>query len=298
MKEILILLYLVFGYVVNAQIIDNRGCKAFTDDPFFDIQFIKKNKVKSITGSISTKTKYGIITPNGLTTYFDFDKDGKQVTYYNTFHKGNSFDTTVVKFTYNDSNKLLVKRRNDNYGFYSYTYSYDSSGNKTGEKYCRDENLGASKHEFKLGKQYIIIDERYKVEQVSATQKKVVYFNNYGKSYQEKLMNYDKKGYLISEEKTLLRSKKKNKTEYEYDYKGYVIKKTETSSVAGNFEEVHEYEYDKIGNLTSEKIYRNGKHKTTKTFLYYDTMLLKAIILKDISSENLTITKYKYQHHK
>jgi len=292
-------LILVIGVFVSqglmGQIIDNRDCDAFSDDPFFNEKFIRVNKIKSMKGSISTKNKLQPIQTRGLITYYGFNEDGKLVEQYSTRLKTpTNIDTTFIRYKYNDLNKIAVKRLNDNYGFYSYNYEYDSAGNVVAEEYCRDQNIGKSPIEFELGKQTIIVSETFKNVWVNDKELKRVYYNNYGKPYQEKYQRWDDKGYLIEEETVLLLNRKRNITKYVYDAKGYVVKRTQNSNVTGNSELISEYTYDEVGNLLEINEYRNGRHITKKEVLYTESMLVKAVIILDISSEYMTLIKYEY----
>ena len=193
---------------------------------------------------------------------------------------------------------LLIKRRNDSYGFYSYNYEYDSTGQTTSEKYCRDENTGPSKHHFELGKQYIIVSESFKNEWLSDLELKKTYYNNYGRPYQEKYTRWNEMGYLVEEETVLLMNSKRNKTKYEYDEKGQVVAKIHSSNITGNSELRYEYLYDEVGNLMESNEYRNGKHITKRTVIYEEkTMLMKAIIVKDVATEYMSIVRYYYEFY-
>ena len=284
---------------VNAQIIDNSECKAFSDEPFFNEVFIKNNKVKSIRGSIQTKKKLQAMQTRGLETYYKFTDEGELDYQYKTRVKsGGKKDTTIVTYLYDDLGRLNIKRRNDSYGFYSYNYEYDSTGELSSEKYCRDKNVGPSKHEFELGKQYVIVSETFENQRYGDTMLVRRFFNNYGRPYQEKTFKWDDKGYLKSEETFLLLNRKRNKTTYEYNAQGQVVRKVQSSNVTKNSELVFEYTYDEVGNLLECDEYRDGVHITKREVLYDKaTMLMKAIIVVDVSTEYMSLVKYEYEYY-
>ena len=278
-----------------SQIIDNRGCKAFSDDPFFNETFVRINNLKAMKGTISTKNKLRPIQTRGLTTYYSFDRAGHLDMQYSTrFKTPSDMDTSFVRYYYSDDDQISLKRLNDNYGFYSYHYNYDSTGQICSEEYCRDENVGSSPEDFKLGKQTIIVSETFKNIWINDQELKRVYYNNYGKPYQEKYQRWDDKGYLIEEEIVLLLSRKRNVITYTYNEKGHVVKRVRKSNVTGNSELQSEYKYDGVGNLIEINEYRNGKHILKKEVLYNDSMLIKAIISFDVATEFMTIIKFEY----
>ena len=55
------------------QMLDNSDCAAFSGEPFFYTEFIRSNKIKSITGVVSTKADLQVIKSKGLVTKFFFD---------------------------------------------------------------------------------------------------------------------------------------------------------------------------------------------------------------------------------
>ncbi len=281
----------------STQILDNRDCSAFTDEPFFNKQFIQINHVKAIKGRIKTKRKLHPIQDKGLETYYGFDEAGILTHQYKTRFKSSKKDTTMVTYVYDDSNRVVVKRLNDSYGFYSYNYTFDDQGQVASEKYCRDENIGSSKVDFKLGKQTIIVSENFKNEWMNDTLMKKRYFNNYGRPYQEKYYYWDDKGYLKEEETMLLLNSKRNKVSYVYNEKGLVVEKIQSSNVTGNSTLKHEYTYDDVGNLTQIDEYRNNKHVTKREIVYKDNMLLEAVIVWDVATEFMTIVSYDFEFY-
>ncbi|NBX79445.1 MAG: hypothetical protein EBQ94_03545 [Flavobacteriales bacterium] len=53
--------FFIFAFSSKAQMINNFEGKAFTDAPYFNVDFIKANKIKSITGHYSRKKDGGMI---------------------------------------------------------------------------------------------------------------------------------------------------------------------------------------------------------------------------------------------
>ena len=60
----------------NAQILGVNQ-PLFSDLPFFNADFIKVNRIKSITGSISSKKVKDVIRSKGLKTHYTFNQDGR-----------------------------------------------------------------------------------------------------------------------------------------------------------------------------------------------------------------------------
>lgn len=286
-----------FYFVSNAQLILNNNCQAFTDYNFFNSEFVKKNKIKFIEGRTSTKKENDIIRENDIVCLYEFNAKGLLIKQMYSHHAtGYRTDTTTIIYYYDSLDRLVTKRQNDNYSFYSYNFSYDSLGNIIKETYCRDENIGPNKKEFKLGNQYEIIAESYSYK-VQNEKKIKTYYNNYGKEYQLKEYFYNSLNYLI-EEKTFytLTSRQTSHVKYEYNEKGFAIAKTESDNDAPV--SIFTYEYDKIGNLTVFESFLDNSEVFHKELLYDNTsMLLNATITKDLRTNLITIVKYSYSFY-
>lgn len=282
----------------HSQIIDNREGTAFTDDNFFSRDFIKSNKIKSIHGKVSTKRENEAMYEKDQFNYYEFDSEGRITVIMSTFTSlGNSKDTGIVNFVYNDKGQLVTKRRSDNYGFYSYNYEYDSAGRVTKETYCRDENAGKSKYHFVLGKQFIISSESYTYHQYVDRQYVRKYYNNYGALYQERYSYYDLNNYHTEDIYRLTLSGKESKTTYGYDEKGRLNKKTDVSYIFGYSETSDTYKYDALGNLEEHSSFRNAEQKVLRSMLYdQKTMLLSAQVMKDFDTGLIYVIRYSYNY--
>lgn len=292
------LLFFCIQYT-SAQIIDNKNCTAFTEDNFFNSRFIKLNKIKSIKGKISTKRENERIFEKNLFHYYEFDSSGHIITYMTTFSIwGNNIDTTAIYYEYNEKGLLKTKRRNDNNGFYSYNYEYDSLGRIISETYCRDENCSPSKYKFQQGQRYIINAEKYTYHTNGLGQLVKSYINNYDKVYQEKISISNKLGYLTEDILRLTLSGRETRITYEYDELGRPIKKKELAGIINPVEIITTYKYDAVGNLEEENVYKNGKHISIRSVVYDKyTMIMNALVMKDMETNLIYIVRYSYDFY-
>jgi hypothetical protein len=286
-----ILFFTSSGY---AQILDINK-PLFSDLPFFNTEFIKANKIKSITGSISSKKVKDIIRTKGLDYSYQFNEDGTLKTQFSSYLKIGLKDSTLISYTYNDKGNVAISRKSDSYGYFSYHYTYDSLDNIILQTYCRDENKYASKNKFELTKKYTITSDSFSYQKLSDTQFKKTYYNGYGKIFKEQTDYYNQYGYLIEEYSKFIIGNNKKKITYEYDEKGRLHKKHIYFNIAEDKKTTEIYTYDEIGNVLDIKTFDNEKHVSTKQFLYdKKTMLLTAQIIQEIESVFIRIIQYEY----
>ncbi len=294
-KSAFILSFISISVFSSSQIIDNSKSTAFTDEPFFNTEFIKRNKIKSITGKVSQKRELQPIVDIGIEYYYQFDSLGNTTMILSTYNTYNHKDSIIVTFEYDAKGNIITRRRNDSYGFYSYNYKYDSLNRIIEETYCRDENCGPNRFKFKLGQQFSISTEKYSYVEKSAKENIREYKNYYGNVYQEKIYLKNDLGFLTEEITRITLNGRETKIVYEWDDKGRVAKKTDISEFMGKTEISNAFQYDDFGNLTEEMIYRNDKLTTLRSMIYDKVSgLLTAHVAKDMTSEVITIVKYEY----
>jgi len=285
--------------VLHAQIIDNRYGTAFSEENFFNSDFIRNNKIKIIRGQVSTKRDNEGIIERDQFVHYEFDAKGRLTVMMSTFASyATNKDTTIMYFVYDGRGNLITKRHNDNFGFYSYNYEYDSLNRVVRETYCREENLGPDRYHFALGKQFVISSETYAYHQYVKDQKVKKFYNNYDKLYQETFSYFNDLGYLSEQITRLTLSGKETKIAFEYNEHGLVSKKSDISYIFGYNAIINTFTYDKHGNMEEMTTFHNDK-KTTLRSIVYDrvTMLMSAQVMKDFETGLIYILKYSYQYH-
>ncbi len=274
--------------------IENSKCHAFTDEPFFDQLFIQRNKIKTITGHISTKKELKVIKESKQITKYEFDTKGRLKNQFGSFNTSGIQDTTFITYLYDNRNNLTTKRTNDAYGFYSYRYTFNKENRVTSKTYSREENAGSSRYDFVLGKRYTIVKETYSYVVNDSVIRKSVY-NNHNRIYQKIIYHYSNLKLLTSETSQYVISRKKSKTTYKYNDLSQVTEKKVVLDVkTPNEYKLTKYRYDVIGNLEYIDEYTNDKHILHKEVLYdKSTYLIKALLIQDKATKFITIIKFK-----
>ena len=267
----------------------------FSDQPFFNPDFVRINSIQSITGSISTKKVKDIIRTTGNHSHYTFNESGMLNSQLSSKVANGRKDSSITFYEYNVKGLIDTKRKSEGSGYYSYQYRYDNSNHIIAQTYCRDENKFGKKTQFELKKRYIIKTDSFSYEQFSPEQSKQIFYNHYGKKYKVQINSYESLGYLTEEYTKFIIGNTKTKVSYEYDKYGRLSKKHFTTNFSAQKKTTEIYSYDEIGNILDIKYFDMDIHKSTKQFLYDDkTMLLSAIIDQEVASHFLKIIKYDY----
>ena len=287
------LLLLFITQLAKGQLIENSLSNAFTDDPFFNTEIVKLNKLRSLHGTISTKKELSSIKKSGKSQHFKFNEKGNLIQQYSTFFRKGKRDTTFILYNYDKKGNLISKRTNDVNGFYSYNFEFNDQNDIIKKTYCRDVNKLNSRSNFVLEKQFVVIKEGYSyIKKDTVIIKNVL--NNNGLPYQQIQYTYNALGYLTSEIKKLIINNKKTTIIYTYNSHGLLASKEISNSQQKHNIKKTTFLYDKLGNLIELNYFKNDKHITHKEILYDEkTFLLKALIVQDVETNFIKIVKFK-----
>lgn len=282
------LIFISFSFSIQAQMMTNPSGELVMDHPYFNPDFIKRNKVKSISGYFSNKKELDIIRPTTDIYGYEFNSIGQLTQMYKTQFN----DTIVTLYDYNPNGLVTHIRKSDKNGFYSYVYEYDSLNRIISKEYRRDLNKTGNRLNFELDKSYSISKETYTYEQTTIGLKKQ-YYNSRDKLYQTEFILTDSNGYLIQTESHLVTGSGHSKVNYIYGDKGLLIQKTSDTYLTKRTTTELLFEYDENENLLAQHYYRDGEYITEFQILYnHETMLLKAILSRDVATNYIQILKF------
>jgi ABC-type antimicrobial peptide transport system permease subunit len=238
------------------------------------------------------------ITREGTIEKYLFDKRGQLIERIKTFRmRGGMIDTTQDYFSYNDLEHLVAQTTYNVGGYNATRYEYDENGRLQKESYLRGENTASYSYQLQKGRETIIKEETFTYEELSDTSYKRVYLNSAGKPYREMVVTTNNLGQVLSEITRYYLTNKKHSITYQYDAKGRLNKIIDYSNLLGVQTTTYEFGYDEYDNLYSSKVYKDGKLKQSKEFLYdVQTFLLKAQLTKDESTNTIRIVQYEYEY--
>ncbi|MBI1838250.1 MAG: hypothetical protein HYR91_13395 [Flavobacteriia bacterium] len=284
-----VLLILFFTVEAYSQILDNKQGSAFTDKPFFNETFIRKNKIKKMTGKYTVKKPGDVMRPTEFKYVFYFDTLGHVTSTFETKNENGFKDTIINIYEYSSENLLAIHWRNDSHGFTSKHYKYDSLKRIVSEETRRDILDVNGKVE-----QSIILNlETMKYETYPNQIKKTIY-NSYNLPYMEVYSTFNADGYLLEIEERLKMTSSSIKFIYEYNSKGLISSIKTTSEIEGKIAEEITFKYDVFGDLSEKEIYKNGQHMTDIQVIYNeDTKLLSSVLTRDVSTNYIYILRFQ-----
>jgi hypothetical protein len=271
-----------------AQMLDNRDGNAFTEHPFFNVEFIKQNKIKTISGSYTYKKPGETIKNTGFKQWYQFDSLGRLIYSYETRKDDGSKDTTKNRYVYASDGRIMIHKKGDGKGYSSSQYSFDEKGRLIKETFFR-EYIDS----FGIQKQTLINAESTRYEITDSIVKKTVY-NNYDLPYMQVFTYFDTAGYVLKREERMLMTSDLTTYKYAYNDHGLLasIKQLIQNQETPNEEQL--FIYDSHGNLIEKQYYRKGIYITETEMIYNEkSKLLTYVLTREVATNTIVILSFK-----
>jgi hypothetical protein len=268
----------------------------FSDEPFFNPDFIKQNNIKSISSEYYFKPDKEMMHPKGISITYEFSPEGyinKQSTRFRM--PGGEFDTTFIYYEFDKAGRWITKRTTDNFGFFSLTFNYDEKGNVVEEVFNRELNATASNGNFILSKQYAMGIEKYEITYFTPNFYKKQYLNNIGMPFKEIAYALNDQGKVIEETGTFLSTRMLERKTFKYDSNNRLAEKTEYSDVSRDMELLYKYLYDEKGNLLEIKKIRNSEPLLITEFMLDSKGFITAKLARDNVAKMIEVVKFSYE---
>lgn len=293
---ILLLLIICARELATAQIIDNRLGKAFSDEMYFNQEFLWQNKVKAITGVVSIKRPNRPIEQRPDISIYRFNDVGLLQQLDKVTSVLHLVDTLKIEYKRNDLGEVELRTEQGNRGFYTKKFFYNKEGKVERLDYGKSENISTQRGSLEAGQSITINSESYTYNQLNDTVLMKSCYNNYGLLYSHITTTTNGLGYLISEREDIVMSNRSTTQTYKYNEKGWL---EEVSSENNNpdLTKGSKYYYDDLGNLLKLERYLGGKMTQEIEVLYTETMLIEAFLDHDVRSHDIVITKFAYEFH-
>lgn len=319
-----ILCFLFLGLSLKSQTLIPTAETAFENQLPFNTEYIKQQKIKSITFDIIDKKDFQVAEDKGLLNYYEFNSNGLLTRFYYTsvikviqkeYHTGPVYhhrkkissgssytkndyvyDTVSTTYFYTPLNNLKLKRYNDGVFYESYYYEYSPEGKVEKEKRCKETNVSENKSEFKLGSQLIISEESFKYINTGKNQYKKICQNDEGRPYKEIIYTLNDANQPISINEQYTVAWITQNSSFIYNAKGQLTKAVYKSNSSGDFEQLRTYEYDANDCLLTEKQYKNGVLLKEISYVTDANKKVNSYIVRDPNNKSMRIVKLLYQY--
>ena len=299
MRRILCFLILGLPLVSLAQIVSFD--KGIPDEhpSYFNGEFLRNNKIKSIVAEVSIKREMQPITSKGTVVQYQFDRQGRLTEKLNTFKKpGGEIDTSAEAYAYNSLDRLITRSSYERSGYSSIQYDYDTGGQVVSQNYFRGPNTTVFRYKVEKGASTLVKTENFRHEEVNDSTHRKIFLNNQGIPFKRMTTTSNSFGTFSSEETIYLSVNKGSITRFKYDLEGRLQEIVKTENLFKTKIIKFTYAYDEMGNIMSEKKYVNGKLVRSREFVYeVESLRLKAELSKDEEMNVITIYRYRYEYY-
>ncbi len=271
------------------QMINNLSGDAFTDKPFFDLDFIKRNRIKSLEGNYSKKKDGDVVRSTNDFFKYTFDTIGNLISTIQVKSDLGKKDTTLNQYIYNENNLLIIHRKTENGGITAYHYQYDSLNRIISIEQKRDvlDLKGELTSSISINKEtmkYFKIDNGFK---------KVTY-NNYGLPYMDEFETWNADGYKLEEIQKLRMGSTEYKKKFFYNEKGLLSSWGKYYNNSEKPVQEAQFKYDSFGNIIERMNYSDGNFIGELQIIYdTKTQLLGSTVEKQAGGNLLIILRFK-----
>lgn len=276
-------------FCAGAQVLDNSEGNAFTDKPFFNKEFIRNNKIKSINGRFNYKKSGQAIYTTDFFYVYSFDDEGNLTSTFETRTDDGTADTTWNRYEYDQQGRIRFYKRGDKSGYTTIGYEYDEQGRVIAQEQWTEsfDSLG--------NREKAILQNRETMRyEVYDRQEKKTVLNSYDLPYMTELSYYDENGYLMEREERLIMTSAISKVTYSYNERGLLAELSTLKKGSGDIpSEAWKFKYDEFGNLSQKHIYRNGEFITDIQILYNEkSRLMTAVLIRDVKTDFIMIIRF------
>ncbi len=291
--------------------------------PNFNPEYIKKHNVKNITFDVIDKKDMQVAVDKGLMHYYEFDKNGLLTRFYYTvisktvvqeyhtqpvykkrrkvsgggvYYKNDYlYDTISTRFYYDSNQRLILSRYNDGNYYEAMYYEYNHENQITKILRAKETNVSGYKNVFQMGIQTILSDERFQYVKTSDKQYKKLCLNDESRVFKEIIITNNENAQPVNWNEVFTATWISQESSFSYNDKKQLVEKKYKSNTGDVLNTKSTFEYDKEGNLLTEKQYRNETLFNELSYLF-DALdqRVKSYLNRDHINKTIRITKVFY----
>lgn len=265
----------------KAQLISVKSAEDIHEDLLFNIDFIRNNKIKMISGQYMVKKDYQPLANYGEKVKYRFDEKGRLVEKFIVKRVGMLWDTISATYIYDINNQLLEEKTKKGNGFWLKEYLF-----KEGETHSSEvvNYLVTQKSSFRdtirLHSQQMV----WNLENDSISEVEIS--NNYGRPYIRVTKFYDRTStFLKHESYYYIVTGQKEEVRYHYNKMGWIDEIDDKG-------EKYLFQYDELGNVIEVNQESNKVQVKHVEYLYKANGLLEAKLRTEEGSSTVHIVKY------
>lgn len=280
--------------VLHAQVL---RIEAGTEDPtllHFNEVFLQRNGILGIDGQGSIKRDGEPIRQKNEHFAYSFDTAGRLALSSASYGRNSSsVDTSSVTYLYDGQGRLREQLRNDRSGRFAQRDSLDGDGRCLRRTHVRIQEPVTGGYASMRTVETIISDERFMHAAINDTALRTTWHNEHGLPYREQVFHKDRWGYLRRIDDRNIITGRRGEVSFRYDEKGRLAERIERPDLSAPSTRKHIWRYDNAGNVTLCDAWRDERQISHSEYLYEGgTMLLKAVISKDLETGLIHITRY------
>lgn len=311
------LLFFLTSLSCYAQLINNGFVPIKTGGLEFNPEIVKKNHIKSIRINIINKPDGSVMVNKGAVNGYNFNYSGHMTKYYYTVldkivpaeNNGKEIkqtglgtnpnqnyinDTIITEIIYDKSNRAITKKTKTDNIIEISEMKYDNQNQMTGE--TRTRLLYVTSKDGKVTEhKTTILTDKYEYQKLTRFQTKAKVLNSNNYPYKSIIFTRDSLDNIKSYNMEFASGMMYESYYYEYNKAKQISKRTYTTNSKGGIREISIYEYNKKGELSSEKTYVNDQLTYEVGYLFDDkTGLIKSEVSRDHKKQMVVIGKYEY----
>jgi hypothetical protein len=293
-KELLFFFCLVVSVNSLAQM------AAFQDEagiitPTFRYDVIRQKKIASIAIHVIEKPDGKPMHDDGLMQFYRFDSTGRLAeSFYTIKESEDSWDTVRTHYYYDKKDRLLTKRTKNAGVYDTWYYVWYDDGNLKKEAHVQETPGPGDMHDFRIGSQKIISADSFAYNEYPKQLQRFGY-NEQNTLYEKVITQYDDKKRITGRYSHYQVGWLFSQVDLKYDSVYRIKEYTYSSNLSGEMHRTTKLDYDRYGNILTEKVYSADKQQHEIEYLYdNNTGLISDKIDRDYSNSAIEILKFSY----
>ncbi|MCC6839772.1 MAG: hypothetical protein IT230_06400 [Flavobacteriales bacterium] len=294
MTRLFLLLSLTCFLDANAQALLILAETGPAHDLHFNPLFIQRNHIATITGQRMVKRDGEPMREQNERYLYRFGLNGLPLYTNNSYGRpGSGHDTASTTYTYDTAGRVRRRLRNDLNGYFAYDIELDDQGRSIRETYTRIENLGTDRYQLIPGLVTEISDEHFRYEAVNDSCSRMLFTNNHGLPFRERITTSNELGYVQRIEDRYLISNRRARVSFRYDEKGRIVERIDQPDLDRTETTKRTWGYDEAGNVVESRLWHDDRAMEREEYLYdANTMELTARLTKDLLTGVIHVVRF------